>query len=330
MNTQIDALDHRILSALADADWHSGTELSSACGISRAALAKRMGKLLHPDLGIDIQSRHGKGYCLPHGLDLLETAAGHPHPALAAIPGLQILRSCDSTSQVLADHPNVDVALAEHQSQGRGRRGRQWTAPYAQNVLLSLRHRYDHWPDHLASLSLVLGLAVVRLLRERGIPAGIKWPNDIWLNGRKIGGILLDTRGEASSGCELIVGCGLNVHMQAAAGIDQPWTSLAAAGFVISRAELAGQLIARIRGELEQFGRGTTAGLQQAFAEWDVFANQPVSLLDGSREINGIQRGISPYGALRLESADGVVEEYLAGDLSLRRRAATSASAPRQ
>jgi len=330
MNPPIDALDHRILSALADAQWHSGTELAAACAISRAALAKRVGKLSHPALGLEILSRHGKGYCLPTGLDLLETAAGQVHPALAGIAGLRILRSCDSTSQVLADEPQLAVALAEHQQQGRGRRGRQWMAPYAQNILLSVRHRYAHWPNHLASLSLVLGLGVVRLLRERDIPAGIKWPNDIWLEGRKLGGILVDTRGEASSGCELIIGCGLNIHMQAAEGIDQPWISLAAAGFKLSRAELAAQLIQRIQTTLAQFGHGKVTGLQEAFRSWDVFAEQPVSLLDGTREIRGIQRGISPVGALCLELADGSTQEYLAGDLSLRRSTPTSASAPRQ
>lgn len=328
MSPHIDALDQRILSSLADGEWHSGTELASACNISRAALGKRISKLQNPQWGLDIHSRHGKGYCLPTGLDLLESADGTPHAAFADIPGLQILRSCPSTNQFLSEQRETAVALAEHQEQGRGRRGRHWQAPYAQNILLSVRHRYEHWPDHIASLSLVLGLAVVRLLRSLNIPAGIKWPNDIWLQGRKLGGILIDTRGEASSGCELIVGCGLNVHMRAAEGIDQPWVSLAEAGHSVSRPQLAAQLIRAIQDALNQFGHGEVAAMQDEFSRWDVFANQPVALLDGRDEIHGTQRGISPHGALRLEAADGRVSEFVVGDLSLRLKGAISASDP--
>ncbi len=328
MNPHIDALDQRILSALADGEWHSGTELASCCAISRAALAKRISKLQNPLWGLDIHSRHGKGYCLPAGLDLLQTADGEPHAALANVPGLQILRNCLSTNQVLSEQPETTVTLAEHQEQGRGRRGRHWQAPYAQNILLSLRHRYEHWPDHIASLSLILGLAVVRLLRSQNIAAGIKWPNDIWLQGRKLGGILIDTRGEASSGCELIVGCGLNVHMRTAERIDQPWVSLAEAGHSVSRPQLASQLIRTLQDALNQFGQGGVPPIQDEFARWDVFANQPVSLLDGKDEIRGTQRGISPHGALRLETADGRVREFVVGDLSLRLKGAISASNP--
>ncbi len=328
MSGVLDSLDHRLLSTLADGEWHSGTELADASDISRAALAKRIGKLLAQPLGLDIISRHGKGYCLVGGLDLLETPQGEPQPALRDLPGVHILRSCESTNLELANSTHAGVVLAEHQWQGRGRRGRQWQAPYAQNILLSLRHRYDHWPAHIASLSVFLGLAVVRLLREQNIPASIKWPNDIWLEGRKLGGILIDTRGEAASGCELIVGCGLNVHMRHANHIDQPWTSLAQEGHSVRRADLAAAMVIAIKNALDRFITGTTQDLFSDFSRWDVFADQMVTLSDGTQRFSGIQRGISATGALRLEDASGAIREYLVGDLSLRAQPATSASNP--
>lgn len=320
MTAVIDAIDHQILYTLADGEWESGTTLAAACAISRAALAKRIHKLQALDFMPEIQSRHGKGYCLPQGLDLLEDNNGAPRPPLGDIPGLVVLRSCDSTSAVLLSQNEHQVVLAEHQTQGRGRRGRQWQAPYAQNILLSLRYRYPSWPENIASLSLVLGMAVVRLLREQQIPAGIKWPNDIWLDGRKLGGILVDTRGEASSGCELIVGCGLNVHMRAAENIDQPWSSLSDCGYSMSRASLSGKLVNTLQTTLETFGQESLRRLPEEFSQWDVYANQRVVLLDSRQQIEGVQRGITAHGALRLERPDGAIDEFFVGDLSLRKK----------
>lgn len=344
---RVDDIDQQILGALASGSWVSGAALSESLGLSRAALAKRMARLNNAGLGLAIDRRHGKGYCLHGGIDLLQAADGHVHPALGHLPGLCVLRSCASTNDHLLANPGIRVVLAEHQTAGRGRRGRRWHAPYGHNLLLSLRHRYAHWPTHLPALSLVLGLAVVDVLRRQGVAATIKWPNDIWLEGRKIAGILIDSRGEIGAGCELIIGLGLNVHMRptddvdtgvpaspaqastspsadadpAICGeIDQPWTSLAAAqphsGWC--RAQLAAEVIAAMDAALAAFGAGVPDDLVSTFAAHDALAGCAVQLQDGRQVITGHTRGITPEGALRLAADDGSIVHYVAGDLSLR------------
>ena len=311
-----DALEHALLAALADGEWHSGADLAQALGRSRAALAKRIAGLNEANIGLRIASRHGLGYRIAGGLDLLEDAHGQPQAALRGLPGLRLLRVCDSSSTRLQAEPEARVCLAEYQTAGRGRRGRRWQAGYAQNLLLSLRHRYPSWPTDLPALSPLIGLAVARSLAADGIPARVKWPNDIWLEGRKLGGVLVETRGEAQSGCELIVGLGLNVHMQSAT-VDQPWHSLALAGLARPRAALASRLIAALEQALEDFPRRPLAGQLAAYAPFDALQGQDLAIEDAGARIEGAYRGLSARAGLRLQTATGE-REFVVGEVSVR------------
>lgn len=324
----IDATDHLILSVLADGQWHSGEEIAQSLHLSRAALAKRINKFAKGDRGFCLERRHGRGYRLAGGLDLLQSATGEAKKPLQSIPHLQILREVGSSSDWLSENAEYSGVVVEHQNQGRGRRGRAWQAPYGKNLLLSLRFRFDHWPDGLSALGLVIGLGIVRYLNANGIPAGIKWPNDIWLNNAKLGGVLIETRGEASSACELIVGCGVNVHMQNENSADAPkpeyaWTSLKEAGFAVSRAQFAADIIQCIQSCVRDFlTRGASPALQD-FAKWDVFSDQALVVSDGETRHQGRSVGVSSSGALRLRlddgsADDGSVREFWVGDVSIR------------
>ena len=166
----------------------------------------------------------------PAGWTCLRTPTASRRRRCGALPGLRLLRVCDSSSTRLQAEPEgARPAWPNTRPPAAAAAAGRWQAGYAQNLLLSLRHRYPSWPTDLPALSPLIGLAVARSLAADGIPARVKWPNDIWLEGRKLGGVLVETRGEAQSGCELIVGLGLNVHMQSAT-VDQPWHSLALAG----------------------------------------------------------------------------------------------------
>lgn len=319
----LDALDLGILETLADGLWHAGPELAEAADISRAALGKRITQISEGHWGLDIESRHGRGYRIAGGLDLLSQAAGRPKPSLASVPGLLLRTHCHSTNDELLAAPEAEVAITEFQSGGRGRRGRRWVAPFAQNLLISIRYRYTSWPSDLPALSLCLGLAIVRLLRQRKIPAQIKWPNDIWLKGRKLGGILVDSRGEINGQCEVIIGMGLNVHMlpnAQAAEIDQAWTSLSEEGFQEARADLAAACISALRDTAAAFAQGLPASLISDFAQWDVFAGAEVELSDGEQTLKGVSAGVSAQGAFLLKASDGKVHTCVAGDLSLRKK----------
>lgn len=316
--TALDARDQLILHRLASGSWVSGALLAEELRISRAALSKRIERLRNGLWGLAIVSRHGAGYALEGGLDLLTTAPEQAQPELVDIPGLSIVPSCSSTNAILAERSHIQSLCAEFQDQGRGRLGRAWIAPYASSLLLSHRHHYPRWPHHLSALSLVLGLALCRWLNQQGIPVRLKWPNDLWLEGKKLAGMLIESRGEALSGCEIIVGLGLNVHTQALAQVDQPWTSLDQAGFSVKRAELLRDALACLKHALLSFEHTPLSRLLQDYDEWDALRGQQVQLRDGEKVYSGQNRGISAQGALRLTNASGQETLFAVGDLSLR------------
>ena len=107
------------------------------------------------------------------------------------------------------------VCFAEHQSAGKGRRGRQWVSPFGSNIYMSILWRFQQ--DGIActaGLSLAVGVAVIRALKTYGFnEVGLKWPNDIYCQGKKLGGILIEVSGEADGPCAVIIGLGLNLFL---------------------------------------------------------------------------------------------------------------------
>lgn len=314
----MDAADQTILHALASGDWVSGSALASDLGLSRTALAKRIAHLQQAPCKLPIHSRHGRGYRLEGGLDLLTQPNGQPQAALQAFKGLKLVQICESTNALLQADPQTQILLAEFQSAGRGRLNRRWQAPFAQSLLLSLRHRYPVWPAHLPSLGLVLGIAVVQALRALDVPARLKWPNDVWLGERKLAGLLVESRGEALSSCELVVGLGLNVHLRQAQDIDQPWTSLRREGLLLRRAELGAALITALQAALEAFPHIPLEQQLEPLGQLDACRDRPILVRDGQSSLEGWHAGFGPQGALRLRTADGAIREFVVGDVSLR------------
>lgn len=313
-----------LLTRLADGEWHSGERLAESEGVTRAALAKRVERLRELDL--DIEARHGLGYRIDGGLDRLDAAA-----LSAAIPqaDIEVVPLIDSTNAALVERPTVQrpqVLLAERQSAGRGRRGRPWASPFAANLYLSVAWRFPSWPPQLTTLPLVIGVAVAAALQDCGAGSlGIKWPNDLLEAGRKLGGILIEQRGEAGEHCRVVVGIGVNLRMTArqAGSIDQPWTTLeqscAAAGAIMPpRTEVARRVISRVLESLMQFQLEGFEPFIDDYARFDLVRGQPVTV-HGSERFDGTALGIDTHGALRVRGPDGEVTVN-AGDVSLRVR----------
>ena len=230
----------RLLDALADGEWHSGERLAGRAHISRAALAKRMDKLR--DWQLDIEAQQGLGYRLSAPLERLDERKlsrfaplppGDRDPlSVARGEGLRVsvVAVTDSTNTQLLNADAADdpqALFAEFQTAGRGRRGRQWISPFAANLYFSLAWSFAQWPPQLTALPLAVGLTCARALRGLGVrEAGIKWPNDLYVDGKKLGGILIEHRGEAGGSCRAVIGIGINVGMSApqAAAVGQPWT----------------------------------------------------------------------------------------------------------
>lgn len=312
----------KLVDALADGAWHSGEALAETSGISRAALAKRIDKLR--DWGLTVEARQGLGYRLAQPLERLDAArigAGLTGPLRFAI-----LSATDSTNtRLLAGDATQDpqALLAEYQTAGRGRRGREWRSPFAANLYLSLAWSFASWPRSLSALPLAVGVLCAQALRASGVEGvGIKWPNDLYVQGRKLGGILIEHRGEAGGACRVVIGIGINVAMSAAqaAGIDQPWITLdealGGAGHV-SRNALAIELLNRLADGIARFEQ---LGFPAFAADWsacDLACGQPVRVLQDGRELQGIGRGVDEQGALIVEAL-GQVHTLHSGEISLR------------
>lgn len=311
---QLDLLDQ-----LADGGWHSGEDLALRFGIGRAALAKRVDRL--SDWQLVVESRQGLGYRLGAPLERLEVER-----LRAAVPGLRVdvQPVTDSTNtQLLAAAPEHDpqALLAEFQRSGRGRRGRAWVSPFGANLYLSLAWSFAAWPPQLTALPLAVGIACARALRGVGLQGlRLKWPNDLIVDGRKLGGILLEHRGEGGGGCRVVIGVGINVRMAAvqAAEVAQAWINLdEALGGPVARNELATALLRDLAAMLRDYAAQGFAPLAAEWRELDAVFERPVRVLMGERELLGIARGVDDQGALIVDAA-GQRHLLNGGEVSLR------------
>ncbi len=316
-----------LLQQIKDGQFHSGEQLSAELSVSRTAVRKIIKQL--QQLGLDIESRHGMGYRLQRPVELLDSDKIFAHLQKRARPlcnGIDVLFETDSTNQYLAarcahESCSGHVVLAEHQSQGRGRRGNQWLSPLAGGISLSVAWRTDYTYASLGLLSLFVGVAVARALSKIGIhEVGLKWPNDILVHHQKIGGILIEMQGEANGPIAMVIGIGINhaIPTKIAQAIDQPVTDIVShVQNTVSRNELAAILIS----ELLLLLNGTTEDDHEALLEewrrYDCYKDRMANLLLHDSEISGQVMGIDDDGCL-LISVDGHVERYMSGELSVR------------
>lgn len=320
------SLPYAVLRALSDGRFHSGEALAQAAGVTRAAIWKAI-QSLQQSFGLEIHSVRGRGYRLSQSLELLDRDTIRQHLAEPErLAGLETFLSIDSTNQYLmhADArrlPSPWAVLAEHQSAGRGRRGRTWQSPLAGNLYCSLLWRFNQVATHVAGLSLAVGAVVCRELTQLGIAdLGLKWPNDVLCQGKKLCGILIEMSGETHGPSDVVIGVGLNLAMPAASAqqIDQPWIALQQVSTDLPpRNALAARLISAILQALPQF---QTQGLQPFLEEWrrlDCYRDQAVLLHLGEQQIRGLARGVDEQGALLVEH-QGKLQRYYSGEISLR------------
>ncbi|MEQ1439777.1 biotin--[acetyl-CoA-carboxylase] ligase [Fontimonas sp. SYSU GA230001] len=312
-----------LVDRLADGQWHSGEDLAQAAGISRAALAKRIARLA--DWQLSVEARTGLGYRLPNAIERLDAQR-----LQAALPELRIsvLTVTDSTStQAMAAPADADpqVFLAELQTAGRGRRGRSWVSPFGAQLALSLAWSFDAIPPQLGALPLAVGVCCAQVLRAQGLAAvGLKWPNDIQVAGRKLGGILLEHRGEAGGRCRIVAGIGLNLCVPALPDdqVQQPWINLdealrAAGRSPLSRNALAIELLRALHELFSRYGTGGFAPWAAAWAVFDVTRDRVVRVLQGEHGFEGRACGVDADGALIVEAA-GQRHRLHSGEVSVR------------
>lgn len=240
--------------------------------------------------------------------------------SVAALRDIHIFPELDSTNGWALQHAQCgDACLTEHQTAGRGRRGRQWQSPPGVNIYFSLRWCFGQVPEHLPMLGLVTGLAVAEALEDCAIQGhGLKWPNDVYYDGKKLGGILLEAVGTLE---QVVIGIGLNVNMLPEAGvtIDQPWTSLQLmTGKTVERNRLVAALLQRLLQRLQAFPRLDMAQFHQDWQRRDVLTGRQVQVLTGSEILEGLASGVNNHGQLLIKTIDGLIKNLSSADVSVR------------
>lgn len=317
-----DVIRTHIIKQLAVGDFCSGEALGEQLGISRAAVSNHI-KLLS-ELGLDIYSVQGKGYRLASPLILLDKSkilALLAHPKEAQLTVLNVI---DSTNQFIKEHQsdlsNGSVCLAEAQTAGRGRLGRRWVSPYGASMYLSMHWTFPAGYQTIGGLSLAVGVAIINALKKIGVAdAKLKWPNDIYVLGKKLAGVLIEVEGQIGAACHCIIGIGINVKLpQTNLPIDQPYIDInSVITKEVDRNEFAAVLIDELLSTLTLF---ESKGLAPFVAQWraaDVYANQTINLIIGQTVTSGIARGISDNGALLVETDIGI-RAFQGGEISVR------------
>ncbi len=222
----------------------------------------------------------------------------------ATLRSLEVLFEVDSTNTRLLELPpppqgRADVCMSELQHAGRGRRGRRWIAPFGAGIAMSLGWAFRDASHAKPALSLAVGVAIARALGRAGArDIRLKWPNDVWFNDRKVGGVLLELRAEAGGLAHVVIGVGLNVSLSAAARREIEATGVRAAAVAdacpqsVSRNVLAGALLDELLSMLGQFEREGFAPFRDAWIGLDALRDRRARVFAGEGAISGTARGV--------------------------------------
>jgi len=326
VSTGYKPLTFALLRLLSDGQFHSGEDMASRLGISRASVNNALQEA--ESLGLTLYRVRGRGYRLPDPPQWLDADRIAQHLGDAAQKfQLHLLDSVSSTNTRLMQQqasgiPSGTVLATEWQSEGRGRMGRSWHSGLGNALTFSLLWRFKLGLGALSGLSLAVGIAVVRALHAFDMAdLRLKWPNDV-LNGQgaKVAGILIEAQGDMLGPAAVVIGIGLNLSLPAHL-TDQ--ISRRAAGLATDvqsqpdRNQLLAAILMQLDGVLRQFEAQGFGALHDEWEGLHAMQDQPVTLSmpDGSQR-GGIARGVTDEGALLLETAQGV-QTFHAGDISL-------------
>jgi BirA family biotin operon repressor/biotin-[acetyl-CoA-carboxylase] ligase len=253
----------------------------------------------------------------------------------AALQRLSLLEQTPSSNALLLQMPaeerHAHAVLADHQTAGKGRRGRSWQSPPGSNIYLSLGWNFDSVPADLSCLPLAMGVAVVRGLERKGVPElGLKWPNDIQAGGKKLGGILVESKPRAHGGVSVVAGVGINVRMSAesvlAQAIDQPWTAVCdlqdAAQDEGLRDHLAGAVLDQWLLCMSRYAENGFHAYDEDWLRLDVLKNQLVTVTAAGSKVHGRALGIDELGNLQVaehfDNDKQKLHRFSSGEVSVR------------
>ena len=236
---------------------------------------------------------------------------------------LRLFDAVDSTNTSMArDAQTLSregyIYLAEFQTAGRGRRGRAWVGDFGRNVAMTMGYLPQRELAELGGLSCVVGLAMVQMLEDLGVRAALKWPNDVWVQDRKLAGILVELV-QTPRGAFAVIGIGLNVDLspERMEVIDQEVTSLRSLDVVISREDLVVAIYKNVLANVDLFVQEGFDRFIPAFNAVHRLQDSPAVLLAGRLTREGVVRGVDQDGALLFEE-NGEICRVTGGEVSLR------------
>ena len=323
-------LPQRVFQRLDDRSFLSGEALAADLSVTRAAVWKAVEQLR--ELGVALDAQTNKGYRLTPGVSALSKERIQSLLSADVRARLEVLHvewTLDSTNTKLLEAlppaaGTAAVVLAEHQTGGRGRRGRGWVAPPGGAICLSLAWQYADMPADLSALSLVVGLCAVNALAELHVPGvALKWPNDLVTVEGKLGGILIEMRAESGGPVHVVVGIGLNVALDEAARTAVKATGNTADDIrahcvpVPDRNAIVAALLARLIPAFESFPRHGLAPHLDNWHHCDALRDHEVRVENAGEITRGVARGIDAHGALLVETPTGV-QRFISGEVTVR------------
>lgn len=316
-----------IVQMLSDSDdYVSGQEICEHFGVSRTAVWKAI-KQLEKD-GYKIEAISNKGYRLLENDDMM-SGIEITRCMETAIYGRNLIfhKETDSTNldaKRLGEDgaPEGTLVVADQQTAGRGRRGRTWISPAGESIYMTILLRPDCEPGQVSSVTLVMALAVMEAIKElTSAECGIKWPNDVVINEKKVCGILTEMSLDMDSIHYVVVGTGINVNQKSfAEEIVQTATSLAIElGKTVNRNKLVSRVMYFFEKNYEVYKQTyDLSGLVDKYNDYLINRGKEVRVLDPKGEFDGIALGIDNRGQLLVKKDDETVVEVYAGEVSVR------------
>lgn len=316
--------EEMILAFLAEGgeDYVSGAALSDKLGLSRTAVWKHVEQLRR--LGYRIDAQASRGYRLLEVPDRLTTLEIGPLLATRelgrTLHHYETVESTNSKAFELAHEGGFhgEVIVTEHQTAGKGRRGRAWSSPAGKSLAMSVILRPEIAPARAPELTLVAAVALAQTLRDSGVEAKIKWPNDVQIGGRKVAGILTELSADVERVHFVVLGIGVNLNAETG-DFPPEVAEIATSVQVVRRSPVHRALFtAALLGQLETWvDKWTDEGFEPVRAAWKELSStlgEEVLVRADNRELRGIAEDIDPSGALLLRVGDKL-ERVLSGDV---------------
>lgn len=314
-----------LIKLLSSGQFQTGTQLGEQLGISRTAVWKQVQQL--SKLGLDVITKKNDGYCLSDSLSILNTDLIQEYllnnksklefSFIPVIDSTNLELSRRIANQSLSAS---SLLIAEKQTSGRGRHGKSWQSPYASSISMSISYQMAGGANVLQGLSLAVGVVLAQVLTSHGINGvKLKWPNDLYLNNAKLGGILIDLSGDLAGPCNVIVGVGINIFKPSLPiEVDQPVAYLSDQTSAIERSVLVADIAIALEKLLLNYAIEGFKPWQDHWNKAHLWTGKKASIITPLKTTEVVLGGVNNLGELEVTYKDGSKGAINSGEVSVR------------